>query len=135
MTALQFGTARLARSHRTAAVSIQVPLIHAPLAAASPSAAPVRLRLTRRGRLVLAALVSLPLIAALAAFAILGGSSAIATSGDAAGTYSYVTVQPGESLWAIAQTLDPSADPRDIIAEIVNLNQLHSSDVQSGQRL
>ncbi|MEF2976498.1 LysM peptidoglycan-binding domain-containing protein [Subtercola sp. YIM 133946] len=95
----------------------------------------VRLRLTRRGRLVLATLVSLPLIAALVAFAILGGSQAMATGEGTAVTYSYVTVQPGESLWGIAQTLDPSADPRDVIADIVNLNQLQSSDVHSGQRL
>ncbi|MCU1481983.1 MAG: conserved rane protein [Subtercola sp.] len=91
--------------------------------------------MTRRGRLVLAALVSLPLIAGLAAFAILGGGAAIATGGGQPVSYSYVTVQSGQSLWGIAQSLDPSADPRDIIAEIVDLNQLHTSDVHAGQRL
>ncbi|GGF40920.1 LysM peptidoglycan-binding domain-containing protein [Subtercola lobariae] len=115
MTAIQLGTA--------------------PVRTASRGGDRSRLRLTRRGRVVLAVLVSLPLIAALAAFAILGGSAAIATGDSSSATYSYITVEPGESLWGIAQSLDPSADPRDVIAQIVDLNQLHSSDVQSGQRL
>jgi LysM repeat protein len=80
-------------------------------------------------------LVSFPLVAALVAFAILGGSQAIATGEGTSVTYSYVTVQPGESLWGVAQALDPSADPRDVIADIVSLNQLQSSDVHAGQRL
>jgi hypothetical protein len=121
MTALQFGTT--------------APLARAASPARHDSSQRARLHLTRRGRLVFATVVSLPLLAALAAFAVLGGTSAIATGDSSAVTYSYVTVQPGESLWAIAQQLDPKADPRDVIAEIVNLNQLHTSDVQSGQRL
>ena len=60
--------------------------------------ASVRLRITRRGRIVLASLVSLPLIAGLVAFAILGfgGASSATASGDAgSASFEYVTVQAG----------------------------------------
>ena len=98
----------------------------------SPSA---RLRLTQRGRVVVASLASVPLVAGIAAFALFGGSSAIATADQSSATFSYVTVQSGQSLWSVAQSIDPTGDPRDVIAEIENLNQLQSSGVQAGQRL
>ena len=100
--------------------------------------ASVRLRITRRGRIVLASLVSLPLIAGLVAFAILGfgGASSATASGDAgSASFEYVTVQAGETLWGLAEEIAPAADPRDVIADIVNLNQLSSAEVQPGQRL
>jgi LysM repeat protein len=46
-----------------------------------------------------------------------------------------VTVQPGESLWAIAGTVDPTRDPRDVIADIVQLNNLDNGKVMPGQQL
>lgn len=95
----------------------------------------VRLHLTRRGRVVVGALASLPLAAALIAFAVFGGSAAIATSGTTQTEFSYVTVHSGQSLWSIASGLDASADTRDVIADIVSLNQLPGSEVQPGQRL
>ena len=100
--------------------------------------ASVRLRITRRGRIVLASLVSLPLIAGLVAFAILGfgGASSATASGDAgSASFEYVTVQAGETLWGLAEEIAPAADPRDVIADIVNLNQLSSAEVQPGQKL
>ncbi|QWT23060.1 LysM peptidoglycan-binding domain-containing protein [Subtercola sp. PAMC28395] len=99
--------------------------------------APVRvhLRLTRRGRVFLGAVASMALIGAMAAFAVFGGAAAIATSSGSSSTFTYVTVQSGQSLWSIAQSIDPSGDPRDVIAAIQSLNQLPSSDVQPGQRL
>jgi len=38
-------------------------------------------------------------------------------------------------LWQLAEHIAPSADPREVIADIVNLNQLPSESVQPGQRL
>lgn len=94
-----------------------------------------RLRITRRGRAVLSALVSVPIVAILIAIAIFGPSSAVATGAAGSGAFGYVTVGAGETLWGIAEELAPSADPRDVISSIVSLNQLQSSTVQPGQRL
>jgi hypothetical protein len=46
-----------------------------------------------------------------------------------------VTVDSGQSLWQVAETLAPTADPRDVIADIMQLNQLESADVLAGQQL
>ncbi len=35
----------------------------------------------------------------------------------------------------LAEDLAPSADPRDVMADLVNLNQLVTEEVQPGQRL
>ncbi|MEA9985305.1 MULTISPECIES: LysM peptidoglycan-binding domain-containing protein [Subtercola] len=105
------------------------------LAPNAPVTPTIRLRLTRRGRRVVGFLAAVPLVAGLAAFAVFGASSAIATADAGSADFSYITVQSGQSLWSIAQSIDPKADPRDVIADIVNLNQLHSSSVQPGQRL
>jgi hypothetical protein len=93
-----------------------------------------RLRITRRGRAVLTVLIAAPL----AIGAIVGGIGAVAADGtDSAGSthYSYVTVHSGESLWQLAQQVAPKADPRDVVAEISNLNGLESGVIQPGQHL
>ena len=46
-----------------------------------------------------------------------------------------VTVEAGQSLWTIAESIAPGADPRDVIASIVELNRLSSVDVVPGQLL
>lgn len=95
-----------------------------------------RLRLTARGRRVLAALAAVPVAAAIA-LAALGGGSAIATdsAGAPAGSFAEITVMPGDSLWSIAQEVAPAADPRDVVDAIARLNALESSSVAAGQRL
>ncbi|GAB2821515.1 hypothetical protein GCM10027022_09750 [Alpinimonas psychrophila] len=108
----------------------------APAALAAPVAgtAPrTSLRLTRRGRRVMAALVALPIVIAAFVFALNGGG-AIATAETAPNSFAYVTVEAGQSLWQLASALAPAADPRDVIAEIVSLNQING-DIQPGQRL
>jgi hypothetical protein len=93
-----------------------------------------RLRLTRRGRVVFTGLAALPLV--IWAFVLVLGSGAAAADVDSAGaTFEYVTVGEGDSLWAIAETLDPSGDVREVIAEIVRLNGLDDAVVEPGQRL
>lgn len=99
---------------------------------------PPRLRLTRRGRVVL---IGLPLVLLAALLLSLTGLlNSPAKAADAAGGLSVtetvsVTVQPGESLWAIAGSVDPARDPRDVIADIVQLNNLENGKVMPGQQL
>jgi hypothetical protein len=100
-----------------------------------------RTRLTRRGRIVVSVLV-LAAMLLVAALAWIAG----ATKADAAGSggpppsavyrnLRPVIVQPGESLWAIAVQAEPSADPRGVIQQIIDLNALGGTSVQPGQRL
>lgn len=102
-----------------------------------------RLRLTRRGRVVFTGLASVPLIV-WAFIAVLGSGvaaadidsvgSSSAASFDAA-SFEYVTVGQGDSLWAIAESVDPDADVREVIDEIMRLNALDDAVVEPGQRL
>lgn len=102
----------------------------------APLGARTRLRLTVRGRRVLAFLAALPAAAALAA-AIVGGGTALASRDDGApaGTFETVTVQTGDTLWAIAEEVAPSTDPRDVVDAIVQLNALGSVGIVAGQEL
>ena len=95
-----------------------------------------RLRLTRRGRRVIAGLAALPAAAAVS-IAVLSGGGALATpdAGLPAGAFATVTVSSGESLWAVAQEVAPDSDPRDVVAAIIRLNALPSAEVSAGQRL
>ena len=93
-----------------------------------------RLRITRRGRAVLAVLIAVPLAVA----AVIGGIGAVgatATDRTTSNSYSYVTVRSGESLWQLAEEIAPKADPRDVVADISDLNGLGSGVIQPGQRL
>ena len=102
----------------------------------SSSIAPVqpRLRLTRRGRFVFASLVALPLAIVAGVFALNGGV-AIASGAASSATFEYVQVESGQSLWQLAAAIAPDADPREVVSDIVHLNQLPSADVQPGQQL
>ena len=100
------------------------------LQAATPQ---TRLRMTRRGRRVLAIAVALPFV--IAAFvAALNSGGAIATQETVTNEFSYVTISQGQSLWDIAKTIAPQADPRDVIAQIVTLNGLEG-ELQPGQKI
>ena len=99
----------------------------------SSSASP-RLRITQRGRSLLVAVVAAPLVIAAMVFALNGGE-ATASLGGPDLPFQYVTVSSGETLWQLAGELAPTADPRQVIDQIVQLNQLTSSDVFAGQEL
>lgn len=99
-----------------------------------PAAQPTtKLRITKRGRRVLAALVALPVLIGITVAALSGGTAA--ASGEVAGqAFTYVTLSSGETLWQLAAEIAPNADPRDVVAEIVSLNQL-DAPVQAGQKI
>ncbi len=96
------------------------------------------LRLTRRGRLVFFGVPLILLAAFILSFS--GFLNAPAKAADSADQLSVtptvsVTVQPGESLWAIAGSVAPERDPRDVVADIVQLNNLDAAGVMPGQQL
>lgn len=93
-----------------------------------------RLRLTRRGRLLFTILAAIPLVIAALAFALNGGGAIAGIEGSGQ-PLEVVTVQPGSSLWELAETLAPGADPRDVIHEIMQLNALSSPALFAGQQL
>lgn len=95
-----------------------------------------RLRLTRRGRVVLTALAALPIAAGILIGSLAsGGAVAGIDDGTAPVAFETVVVGAGDSLWSIAERIAPSEDPRDVILEIMRLNGLGDAVVQPGQRL
>ncbi|BCW54101.1 LysM peptidoglycan-binding domain-containing protein [Arthrobacter sp. FX8] len=102
----------------------------------TPSAAP--LRLTRRGRIVL---IGVPLVLlAVLLLSLSGLFNAPAKASDSAADLAVtptvtVTVQAGQSLWSIAGAVAPDRDARDVVADIVQLNNLPAAAVLPGQQL
>lgn len=84
-------------------------------------------------------LKGLPLLT-LAALIVLGaisffGPAASASVENASVTRTVVVVKHGETLWDIAQAVDPQGDTRDTVVRIMELNSLTSTSVDAGQRL
>jgi hypothetical protein len=106
----------------------------------TPAARPASIRLTRRGRVVVGTLIGIG-VAALAAIIWLAVAGQAQASGNAkagrpaGGTVARVVVQPGQTLWGIAAKVDPGADPRTIIPQIVDMNALGSTAISVGQVL
>ncbi|MHA7281294.1 LysM peptidoglycan-binding domain-containing protein [Arthrobacter sp. MDT2-2] len=94
------------------------------------------LTLTRRGRLLL---VGLPIALGVAALILLGAFlTSQARAGESAPASSStveVSVAAGETLWDLAVQYAPERDPRDVVAEMVELNDLHTSLVRAGQSI
>ncbi|MFY9915923.1 MAG: LysM domain-containing protein [Nocardioidaceae bacterium] len=98
--------------------------------AVSREVAPVRL--TRRGRLLLLMVV---LALAFAAFTLLS-SPAVSTDQTHHATQHTVVVGAGQTLWDIATRIAPGEDPRTVIADIVDLNELpDAGSIRIGQQL
>ena len=94
------------------------------------------LRLTRRGRIVVAVAAAL----VLAALSLVIASAAQATNhpvSSRAGQQgvAQITVRPGQTLWSVAENADPGADTRVVIQQITELNGLTGSVVYAGERL
>lgn len=135
------------------------PVIHPPVAPDRPtSRPPVRSRrvrscalpvggalrqpplvLTRRGRVVVAALATAAVLLALAAFGLLvqRAVDAVPTRASAEPVATTtITVGHGDTLWDIAARLTPGGDVRTTVDEISHLNALsRAGDLEVGQRL
>jgi Tfp pilus assembly protein FimV len=95
------------------------------------------LRLTNRGRLLLGAsglVVALSLLSANTALGNGNGEQAVPAQ---QGGYDRVTVFPGETLWSIASQIAPefSSTTGDMVAMIIDINNLDSSQLRAGQEL
>lgn len=95
------------------------------------------LRLTRRGRIVLAALavVLATVVITVIGMAAAGGAQAT-NHGKAGAGYQgmrQIVVRPGQTLWSIAAKVEPSSDPRQVITEIMTANSLTSTVIQAGE--
>ncbi len=98
----------------------------------APASSRSSVRFTRRGRLVLILMV---LAVASAVFTFVG-SPAASTAVSHHSTAPTVVVRPGQTLWTIAARVDSSADPRQVVAEIMDLNNLTDpGGVRVGQLL
>lgn len=105
----------------------------------------VRFVLTRRGRIAVATLITFVILSLIAVAALLGAAAAGAqeggvtnsVAGSTASTVTFETIVaiPGDTLWSIATEVAPKHDPREVIDEIVRLNQLPSSDLMAGQEI
>ena len=104
--------------------------------ATRPETANPPLRLTRRGRVVVAVAAAL----VLAALSLVIASTAQATNHPVSARaaqqgVAQVTVHPGQNLWSVAESADPAADTRVVIQQIIELNGLTGNVVFTGQRL
>lgn len=88
-------------------------------------------RLTRRGRVVVFAAVA---VSAAGFMTFVGDLAGASSAGGEAATGSYV-VSPADSLWSIAQEVAPSADARETVERIKDLNGMRSAVVFTGQEL
>ncbi|MGO4453977.1 LysM peptidoglycan-binding domain-containing protein [Arthrobacter sp. RAF14] len=96
-----------------------------------------RMRLTRRGRFVFFGLPAALLLAAIITFA-LGTLLTPAIASDAHSVSSVtqtVVVQPGDTVWDIAQRVAPGRDTREVVGEIARLNDMKASELVAGQEL
>jgi hypothetical protein len=116
------------------------PLTAAPLVPQArpsyPGDSPQRLRLTRRGRVVLAVFAAV--VVGLIGLAAANGTRAAgpaATASTAGHTMTRIVVQPGQTLWTIATQADPQADPRQVVQQIIAANALRGGGIRAGQRL
>ena len=110
--------------------------VHLSGMAGAPRAMRSRLRITARGRAVLAVVVAAPLVALALWFGLNSGTAGAAgESTTPAVAVQHITVTQGQSLWQIAEKLAPRDDPRDVISAIVDYNGLRSSVVTPGQTI
>jgi len=60
---------------------------------------------------------------------------ALAENEVAANDFDYMTVLSGDTLWSIATMIAPEEDPRDVVADIISLNQLPTAALTPGQEI
>ena len=90
------------------------------------------IRLTRRGRRVVAFLAAIPFMIA---FLLIGMKVAQASDSQTNQTTKTVVVKQGQSLWDVATATGLDRDPRETIWVIQQLNGMQTSEVLAGQEL
>ena len=99
-------------------------------------AAPPPLRLTRRGRIVVAVTAALLVtIISLLAAGVAQATNHASSPRGARQNLVQVVVRPGQTLWSVAESADPGQDTRVVVRQIVDLNSLSGPTVQAGQQL
>ncbi|HTS95128.1 MAG TPA: LysM peptidoglycan-binding domain-containing protein [Streptosporangiaceae bacterium] len=102
---------------------------------------PGAVRLTRRGRLVVAGFAMLVVVvAATLLWMTVAGSVQAASQGGPAPRSPYqgmtqVVVRPGQTLWSIAAAAEPSANTWTVVQQITQVNALNGPVVRAGQLL
>jgi hypothetical protein len=120
----------MAQVTAVAALPVQRAAVRSITSAKSARPAQSGMKLTVRGRRVVALLALLPIFVA---FLLIGTRAAQA---DATGpTTAVIKVEAGQSLWDVAVAIAPNEDPRSTIWTIKALNGLETSEVQAGQAL
>ena len=131
-------TGRRLELARPAAPRATAPALHVPLVVpARPEPAP-RTHLTRRGRLAILLVVAALLFAAFSlGRAASQASTAVDAASDSVATapVEQITVLPGDTLWSVAKRIAPDNDPREVVAQIRDINDLSTSELQVGQQL
>lgn len=113
--------------HLACGTTAQAPRPGRPAHRHAPPAGPRRpVRLTRRGRIVLAVLLFGLMVAA---------GALVASAGTAGEPTRAVVVGPGDTLWSLAARYTPSDDPVDAVERIRHLNHLHGYTIYPGERL
>jgi LysM repeat protein len=100
-----------------------------------PRASAPPLRLTRRGRIVIAvaAVLLVTVISLLAAG--VAQATGHGPSRAARQDLVQVVVRPGQTLWSVAESADPDQDTRVVVQQIIDLNSLASTAVPAGRQL
>lgn len=93
--------------------------------------APIQVRLTRRGQVVLVAAF---LIAVLGLMTVFGGFATATLSSGEAPAVRYVEVQPGDTLYGLAADYAEPGEIREVVHQIRELNGV-SSVLQPGTEL
>jgi LysM repeat protein len=88
----------------------------------------MNVRLTKLSKAIL---VAIALVVAASFFS----TNAMASAAGTKAHFNYVTVNAGETLWSMAATYGKGQDARDWIANLVDLNNLTTNNLQAGQRL
>ena len=74
-------------------------------------------------------------IATTSIFGFVNTAAANSQTSSSAAKFEYVTVTAGTTLWGLAQAHAGDQEPREWIAELVNLNALEDATLQPGQQL
>jgi nucleoid-associated protein YgaU len=105
-----------------------------------PGRGPAPVRLTRRGRAVLTALIAAVaiVVVTLLCTGAAGGAQASSQHGPARAGYQGMTqivVQRGQTLWSIALSAEPSANTQTVVQQIADANALGGTSLKAGQLL